>query len=307
MKKVKPTFTILLIALFTVFNTNFVLGQVKLLDQVKIADEALYLNGRKIPNDQWLTHQSTNDTYDRAFGDKISVYRDCMEAYGDYVFLAWYKGGMTKRNVMLSRYNLKTKKLVTIQFPHRHTGFQNNPGIGEAHNTVSVGISPIDGTVHLLYDMHAYSPTRPADGSLKNDYFRYQYSVKNAATLPDSQFTLDKFYPKQLFLKRGENYEGLTYPNFFTNQKNELFMWIRRGGHNNGQYLFAKYDGNSWSNFREFNELSANSQGGPYNWGLYGDIKFEQGKMRIGFHTRIANNNDVYENNNGFYYAYTII
>ena len=48
-----------------------------------------------------------------------------------------------------------------IEFEHSHTEFQNRPHIGESHNTIAVGVSPIDGTFHLLYDMHSYSAKRP--------------------------------------------------------------------------------------------------------------------------------------------------
>jgi len=58
---------------------------------------------------------------------------------------------------MLTRYNTVTGTMATIEFPHTHTGFQNKWWLGESHNTIAVGISPLNGTIHLLYDMHAYS------------------------------------------------------------------------------------------------------------------------------------------------------
>ncbi|WP_378181227.1 Ig-like domain-containing protein [Aquimarina sp. SS2-1] len=278
-------------------------AQVELIEEVKISDSGLYFDGSKVPESERLTFPN-RAKYDYAFGRKITPHGDCIYKHNEYVFMTWYKGGESDRHVMLSRYNTITKKTVTIQFPHRHTGFQNRPHIGESHNTIAVGVAPVDGTVHLLYDMHAYSRNRPSNGSLSNDYFRYSYSKKNVATLPDSEFTLDKFFPKRLYLKSGDNYEGLTYPKFFNNEAGDLFVSMREGGHTNGKYMTAKYNGTSWSSFKDFNVLDARSKGINYNWGLYGDFKFINGKMHVGFHTRKSINNDKFSLNSGFYYAY---
>jgi hypothetical protein len=171
----------------------------------------------------------------------------------------------------------------------------------------------------LLYDMHAYSASRPSDGGLANDYFRYSYSVKNAATLPDSEFTLDKFVKdngvegdyKHLRMPGNvaqREYVALTYPSFFLNDEGDLLFFMREGGNNNGMYKFSKYDATKgeWQNFTDFNRLNAKSQSGiTYNWGLYGDIKYVNGKIRIGFQRRSSNNTDKYQYQNGVYYAYS--
>lgn len=284
--------------------TQSVSAQGALEQQVKISDGALFFDGVRVPTSQRLTYPD-NEKYDYAFGARITPHGDCIKAYGDYVFLTWYKGGEANRQVMLSRYNVKTETLVTIEFPHQHTGFHNRPHIGESHNTIAVGVCPLDNTVHLLYDMHAYSPSRPVDGSLSEDYFRYQFSVAGAAVLPDEEFTLDKFLPKRLFLKPGANYENLTYPAFFNNEDGEVLVRMREGGHNNSKYHFAKYDGTEWSDWSDFNVLNARSRGMEHNWGLYGDPKFLNGKLRIGFATRLGINDDRFSLNNGFHYAYS--
>lgn len=301
-------------------------SQVFLENEVKITNTGLYFNGDLI--DRTLTTNNGNpDSYDFIFGRQISATpgADGVETYGDYVFLTWYKGGKMERNVMLSRYNIKTGSIATIQFPHKHTGYLNQWWLGESHNYISVAVSPKDGTIHLLYDMHAYHRTRPIDGSFAKDYFRYSYSVKNAASLSDAEFTLDKFIEKpgspgtyrHLSLNSGKpdyaieeysKYAGLTYPQFFLNDSGELFMNIREGGNNNGAYKFTKYDAitSTWSNFKHFNVLNAkNNPDTAYNWGLYGTLKYVSGKFRIGFQRRSANNNDKFIYQNGVYYAYS--
>ncbi|WP_298551312.1 BNR-4 repeat-containing protein [uncultured Algibacter sp.] len=290
-------------------------SQVVLENEVKITDLGLHFNGSKVGNSS--ADNGTTTTYDYVFGRNISAHGDCIKTYGNYVFMTWYRGGKTDRHVMLTRYNTVTETMATIEFPHRHTGFQNRWWLGESHNAIAIGVSPLNGTIHLLYDMHAYSASRPSDGSLANDYFRYSYSLANVASLPDDEFTLDKFVPnnnggyKHLRLTGSvsqNEFIALTYPNFFLNDAGDLFMWMREGGNNNGMYKFSKYDANTstWSNFIDFNALNARNQPGiTYNWGLYGDIKYVNGKMRIGFQRRSQNNSDKYQYQNGVYYAYS--
>jgi len=290
-------------------------AQVVLENEVKITDFGLHFNGSKVANTS--SDNGSTTAYDFVFGRNISAHGDCIKTYGDYVFMTWYRGGKTDRHVMLTRYNTITGTMATIEFPHTHTGFQNKWWLGESHNTIAVGISPLNGTIHLLYDMHAYSSSRPSDGSLSNDYFRYSYSIANTASLSDAEFTLDKFVQngtggyKHLKLTGNtpqNEFDGLTYPKFFLNDAGDLLMNMREGGHTNGMYKFSKYDANTstWSNFTDFNVLGANSQPGiTYNWGLYGSIKYVNGKMRIGFQRRSANNNDQYQYQNGVYYAYS--
>jgi hypothetical protein len=303
---------ILITALFISF-TSF--SQVTLEKEVKITDLGLHFDGSKVASN--ATNKGDSAPYDFFFGRNISAHGDCIKTYENYVFMTWYRGGKSDRHVMLTRYNTTTGTMATIEFPHRHTGYQNRYWIGESHNTIAVGVSPLDGTIHLLYDMHAYSSSRPSDGSLADDYFRYSYSVANAASLSDEQFTLDKFVEndnggyKHLRLTgtvSQSEFIALTYPQFFLNDLGDLFMYMREGGNNNGMYKFSKYNATTgtWGNFVDFNSLNARNQPGiTYNWGLYGDIKYVNGKIRIGFQRRSQNNDDKYQYQNGIYYAYS--
>ena len=297
-------------------------SQVVLENEVKITDFGLHFDGSKV--DINATNTGDSASYDYFFGRNISAHGDCIKTYGNYVFMTWYRGGKADRHVMLTRYNTVTGTSATIEFPHRHTGYHNKYWIGESHNTIAVAVSPIDGTIHLLYDMHAYSNTRPTDGSLSNDYFRYSYSIAGVASVSDAEFTLDKFVEKpsnsgvykHLSLNSGRpgypsedysNFSALTYPQFFLNDAGDVFMYMREGGNSNGAYKFSKYDANTstWSNFTHFNVLNAKNQSGvDYNWGLYGNMKYVDGKIRIGFQRR-ENKVDKYQYQNGVYYAYS--
>jgi hypothetical protein len=311
----KSLISITILLLISVFSYS----QVVLEKEVKITDLGLHFDGSKVGIT--ATNSGDNAPYDYFFGRTISAKGDCIKTYNQYVFMTWYRGGKEDRHVMLTRYNTTTGISRTIEFPHRHTGYHNKYWIGESHNAIAVEVSPLDGTIHLLYDMHAYGRTRPTDGSLSKDYFRYSYSIKDAASLPDPEFTLDKFVQnknggyKHLSLNSGKSgypdeeyskYSFLTYPQFFTNDLGDIFMYMREGGNSNGAYKFSKYDANTstWSDFTHFNVLNAKNQGAENNWGLYGNMKYVDGKIRIGFQRR-ENKVDKYQYQNGVYYAYS--
>lgn len=288
----KTFFTII----FSVLALSNAIAQDKILsasliDNSKIADNGLYFNG--------------TSGVDYQFSPRISPHGDCIDVVNGYVFVTWYKGGMDKRNVMLSRKKLDdpTANWVTIEFPHQHVGYRGtDPTKGDSHNTIAIGVSTIDGTIHLLYDMHAYSET-----SLPNDFFNYSVSEKNKAFVPDSEFNLSIFKPKQNYLKSGENYNRITYPMLHRAGDGSLLVRYRVGGSGNGDIFMAHYDGSSWSNNWLFHDGTLPL---PDRNNMYGGERFLNGKFYSGFSIRYANNNtdtptNGYTYNSGLYYAYT--
>ncbi|WP_298551430.1 BNR-4 repeat-containing protein [uncultured Algibacter sp.] len=239
------------------------------------------------------------------FSPRITPHGDCIDVVNGYVFVTWYKGGMDKRNLMLSRKNLNVanSSWVTIEFPHQHVGFRGtDPTKGDSHNTAAIGVSTIDNTIHIMYDMHAYSSS-----SLPNDFFNYSVSLKNKAFVPDSEFTLDIFNPKQNYLKQGENYERITYPMIHRADDGSLVTRYRVGGSGNGDIFMAHYDGNVWTDNWLFHDGSIPL---PNRNNMYGGERFLNGKFFSGFAIRYANNTSAnptngYSINSGLYYAYT--
>ncbi|WP_158837328.1 T9SS type A sorting domain-containing protein [Polaribacter sp. L3A8] len=303
----KPTLQNLIFATLTLLSFQVAIAQVTLEKEVKITDLAMYFNGNKV-----ALNTTTNSTtgYDYVYGPALTPHGDCIKVYGDYVFMTWYRGGKDDRHVMLTRYNTKTGTQKTIEFPHQHTGYNGKWWIGETHNTIAVGISPKNGTIHMLYDMHRNGNV----AAFANDYLRYSYTVADAATVPDDEFVLDLFIQSPNNNYKHLAFPGindlnttrlLTYPAFFINDEGDLFMKMRFGYSNNGKFLFAKYDGTDWEGYTEFNRMQASSYGSEYNWGLYGDFKYLNGKLRIGFQRRSDNRVDKYQYQNGFYYAYS--
>ena len=246
------------------------------------------------------------------FSPRISPHGDCIDVVNGYAFVTWYKGDINTRNLMLSRKNLNVanSNWVTIEFPHRHVGqageLLRGTGVrGDSHNTAAVGVSTIDGTVHLIYDLHAY---RRASTGLANDFFNYSVSQKNIAFAPDEDFVLSNFLPKQNELKPGENYERLTYPFLHRANDGSLIARYRVGGSGNGDILFAHYDGNVWSDNWLFQDGTVPQ---PNRNSYYGGERFINDKFYAGFSIRYANNNNPnvqtngYTFNSGLYFAST--
>ena len=243
------------------------------------------------------------------FGQRITPHGDCVDVVNGYAFVTWYKGGMDKRNLMLSRKNLNVENSpwVTIEFPHKHVGqggeILKGTGIrGDSHNTAAIGISTIDNTIHIIYDMHAYSRS-----SLPNDFFNYSVSKKNMAFVPDNEFTLEIFNQKRTYLKAGQDYERMTYPMIHRADDGSLIVRYRKGGSGNGDILLAHYNGTSWSNNWIYHEGTLNL---PNRNNMYGGERFLNSKFYAGFSIRYSTNNSTstsngYMLNSGLYFAYS--
>lgn len=243
------------------------------------------------------------------FSQRISPHGDCVDVINGYAFVTWYKGGIDQRNLMLSRKNLNVENSpwVTIEFPHQHIGQNgelfNGTGIrGDSHNTAAIGVSTIDNTIHLIYDLHAYRRS-----ALPTVFFNYSASKKEMAFVPDEEFTIDIFNPQTTFLREGQNYERMTYPMLHRADDGSLVARYRRGGSGNGDILMAHYNGTSWSNNWLFQD---GTLAVPNRNSYYGGERFINGRFYAGFSIRYSTNNSVstsngFSLNSGLYYAYT--
>jgi hypothetical protein len=115
-------------------------AEVTLEQQVKITDEGLHFDGRNLDFSNVGT-PDTGEKYDYFFGPNISAHGDAVKTYKHYVFMTWYKGGKSERNVMLSRYNTLSGELSTIEFPHRHTNTRAIHWLESLNNTIGLSVS----------------------------------------------------------------------------------------------------------------------------------------------------------------------
>ncbi len=160
-----------------------------------------------------------------------SFQQDALISHMGYQYLAYYNA---EGNVCLARRKLPGGPWETIRFTDYH--FQSN----DAHNTISMGICPNDGTIHLAFDHHGHP-------------LHYRISSKGVATIPES-VTWDTalFSPVSSELEEGKPIK-ITYPRFFQTPDGELQFCYRRGGSGGGDRLLVDYDSGEgkWINTRQ--------------------------------------------------------
>lgn len=261
---------------------------VKRIEDIKLTDEGLFFDGKKGVNYQ--------------FGQRITPHGDCIDFMDGYVFLTWYKGGMDKRNLMLSRKKIGSGKFRTIEFPDRLIGYYGDTIKGDSHCTAAIGISQIDKTIHLVYDLHSKFKS-----SFPKDYFNYRVSSKNAVSVSDKDWNLSLFSDKKNKLNDAVSYERTTYPEFERIENGNLLLKIRLGGSGKGNHTFFMYDGNKWlDDYVEFNKGKDMPDMDLYS--IYGGFKYLHGQYHAGFSIRYFNNKkrpEGYVLNSGLFYANT--
>lgn len=193
-------------------------AQVTLVDSSTVTEEALYF---------W----KADDPKPYHYGASINPHGNCVKVSNGYIFYTWYKGGFADRTLMVSRKKIGSGSWVHVALPGR---LSLVAGKGDTHLTSNIGVSSVDGTVHIMYDHH-------------NEDLNYIRSKKNIAFGPDNEFTAGNFLPQQDYLVPGTKITGVTYPDMFNNDAGEMFFERRNGSAVGGNVVMTYYDGQSWS------------------------------------------------------------
>jgi hypothetical protein len=234
-------------------------AQVTFLESSKITDEALYF---------WRA----DDDKPYHYGASINPHGNCMKVSNGFVFFTWYRGAWADRALMVSRKKIGEGPWVHVELPAK---LSLVGGKGDTHLTTNVGVSPIDGTVHLMFDHH-------------NEDLNYIRSKKNIAFGPDSDFVLANFLPQQDYLIPGKKVTGVTYPDLFNNDKGEMYFERRLGSAVGGDIIMTYYDGNTWSTEKTIiRGRGAEVSQGERNF-AYGSAHFMNGKFYYAYSPRWA-------------------
>ena len=173
-------------------------------------------------------------TIQGGFGQAInglSFQQDAVVTHAGFQYVAYYGG---KRRVCLARRKLPAGNWKIIRF--QDYDFKSN----DAHNTISLGICPNDGTIHLSFDHHG--------GDL-----HYRVSKKAATTNPERiEWNATLFGPVMSHMEAGKPIH-ITYPRFWQTPKGDLQFCYRRGGSGNGDRMLVDYDAETgkWLNTRQ--------------------------------------------------------
>ena len=164
----------------------------------------------------------------------LSFQQDAILSHRGYQYVGYYDAD---RYVCLARRELPDGDWKIIRFDDYR--FEGN----DTHNTISVGICPQDGTIHLAFDHHV-SP------------LHYRVSRTGAANHPDkAAWNAALFGPVTSELKGLDApVLGISYPRFIQTPDGALQLCFRRGGSGNGSNFLIDYDPTTgtWHDTRQF-------------------------------------------------------
>ncbi|MDP6633700.1 MAG: BNR repeat-containing protein [Phycisphaerae bacterium] len=161
----------------------------------------------------------------------VSFQQDAVTTHKQHQYVGYYNAG---RHVCLARRKLPSGKWKTVRF--KDYDFKSN----DSHNTISVGICPNDGTIHLAFDHHGHP-------------LHYRLSRKGAATNPQTvKWDASLFGAVVSELEKGKPIR-ITYPRFQQTPKGGLQFCYRRGGSGNGDRMLVDYDPETgaWADTRQ--------------------------------------------------------
>ena len=173
-------------------------------------------------------------TIEGGFGRAInglSFQQDAVVTHAGHQYVAYYDG---HRRVCIARRKLPSGTWRTIRFSDYD--FRSN----DAHNVISLGVCPSDGTIHLAFDHHGHP-------------LHYRRSQPSAATDPQSvEWAASLFGPITNQLESGKPIR-ITYPRFIRTPDGDLQFCYRRGGSGNGDRMLVEYDGKTgrWTGTRQ--------------------------------------------------------
>jgi len=169
----------------------------------------------------------------------LAFQQDAVASHKNYQYVGYYDG---RRQVCLARRKLPAGDWQSIRFKDYH--FKSN----DAHNTISIGICPKDGTIHLAFDHHGHP-------------LHYRASGKYIASEPEkATWDTSVFGPITSEVEKGKPIR-ITYPRFWQTPDGGSQFCYRTGGSGNGDRWLVDYNPKSgtWTNTRKID-----SGAGPF-------------------------------------------
>ncbi|MFM9443001.1 BNR repeat-containing protein [Streptomyces acidiscabies] len=159
-----------------------------------------------------------------------SFQKNGLLTYKGYQYAVWYTA---TRNAVVARRALNASAWSTVTLSHQLKA-------SDSHNVISMGVSRVDGRLHLTMDSHS-------------DGFFY---VKSVAGLMDNPGTTA--WSSTAFGAVQTTLDGLalttqfTYPQFIATPEGKLQLSYRVAISGNGRNALAEYDGSTWTALGEW-------------------------------------------------------
>ena len=155
----------------------------------------------------------------------------------------------------------------------------------DSHNTISIGISGQDGSIHLAFDMHS-------------SVLRYRRSIAGLATAPATAAWSPASFGPVVSSLAGTTMNQMTYPQFFSAPDNTLQLALRTGLSGSGDEVLYEYAGGAWSHVGRF----INGTGPGNNAYLFGIEYDSTSLLHVTWTVRETSNAST---NHDLYYAYS--
>jgi hypothetical protein len=191
--------------------------------------------------------------------------------FAGYQYATWYTAS---RRAVIARRQLPGGAWQTLQLPHSLT-------VNDSHNSISLGVSPSDGRLHVAMDTHDS---------------RVFYVKSEAGLLTEAgarSWVPARFGPVQRTLD-GLELGSITYPQFALTPERRLQLSYRTGGSGNGRNELVEYDGFTWRRLGPWSSATGNwSQHGATstrrNMYLHGLTYGPNGRLHAAFTWREQN------------------
>jgi len=155
-------------------------------------------------------------------------------SHAGYQYAAWYTAN---RSAVVARRALPAGAWQSAQLPHQLS-------TNDSHNSISLGISPADGRLHVAMDTH-------------NSRVFYLKSEAGLVDNPGSRtWSASRFGAVQRTLD-GVELGAITYPRFLVTPERRLQFSYRTGGSGNGTMELAEYDSAAAAPWRRLGRWSA--------------------------------------------------
>lgn len=161
-------------------------------------------------------------------------------SFGEYQYAAFWN---TNRNVVLARRTVPAGQDGSFGTWEKFDFTDHELSADDAHNTISLGVSPADGVLHIAFDHH-------------NSPLHYRRSVPGLLTDPEGvTWSSESFTQTTSNLTGSGNVELLTYPRFITRPSGDsLLLSARLGESGSGDEHLWEYDASSqtWQSLGEY-------------------------------------------------------
>lgn len=190
--------------------------------------------------------------YGNLYLNSLSFQQDAIITFNGWQYAVYYS---SSRHVAVARREISSESWENLELTDYKQTTDDN------HNSISIGVSPADGRIHLSFDHHTAA-------------LHYRISKAGLLSNPkDHKWEASLFSEVQSKLD-GESVTGVTYPRFITAPDSTLVLTVRIGTSGDSDNRIWKYNNDgTWHNLGQF--VEGNYKGGTCTAYFHG-LKFDK-------------------------------